>query len=124
MTRWIYPDHLNNALETGAIGVDQVTELTRILKNRPAVIVTASRSVTPQNPGSTALMMRVTNRDYRRCRPATSPRAARVCKRSTTYSDGRAIGTPASIIDRQPPHTVAIEDEPLDSVMSDRIRMV
>ena len=65
MTRWIYPDHLNNALETGAIGVDQVTELTRILNNRPAVIVTASRSVTPQNPGSTALMMRVTNRDYR-----------------------------------------------------------
>ena len=37
---------------------------------------------------------------------------------------GRSIGTPASIIDRQPPQTVAIEDEPLDSVMSDRMRMV
>ena len=37
---------------------------------------------------------------------------------------GRSIGTPASIIDRQPPHTVAIEDEPLDSVMSDRMRIV
>jgi hypothetical protein len=37
---------------------------------------------------------------------------------------GAFTGTPASIIDRQPPHTVAIEDEPLDSVMSDRTRMV
>ena len=37
---------------------------------------------------------------------------------------GRVIGTPASIIDKQPPHTVAIDDEPLDSVMSDNIRMV
>ncbi len=34
------------------------------------------------------------------------------------------IGTPASIIDRQPPQTEAIEDEPLDSVISDTTRMV
>ena len=34
------------------------------------------------------------------------------------------IGTPASIIDRQPPHTEAIELEPLDSVISDTTRMV
>lgn len=64
MTRMIYPDHLNNALETGAVGVDQVAELTRILADKPAVIVTASRSVTPQNPGSTALITRVTNSEY------------------------------------------------------------
>ena len=37
---------------------------------------------------------------------------------------GRLIGTPASIMLRQPPHTVAIDDEPFDSVMSDRTRIV
>jgi len=65
MTRVIYPDHLNNALETGAVGVDQVAELQRIIAGRPAIIVTASRSVTPQNPGSKRLIERTTNRDYR-----------------------------------------------------------
>src|SRR5215471_5291524 len=33
------------------------------------------------------------------------------------------IGTPASISDRQPPHTEAIDDEPLDSVISDTTRI-
>ena len=37
---------------------------------------------------------------------------------------GRLIGTPASIIDSEPPHTVAIDEEPLLSVMSDRTRIV
>lgn len=64
MTTRIYPDHLNNALETGAVGVDQVAELERIFAARPAVIVTASRAVTPQNPASLALVTLVTNRDY------------------------------------------------------------
>ena len=34
------------------------------------------------------------------------------------------IGTPASISARQPPHTEAIDDEPLDSVISDTTRIV
>ena len=34
------------------------------------------------------------------------------------------IGTPASISDRQPPHTDAIDEEPLDSVISETTRMV
>ena len=37
---------------------------------------------------------------------------------------GRMSGTPASIIARLPPHTVAIDEEPLLSVMSDSTRMV
>ena len=37
---------------------------------------------------------------------------------------GRAIGTPASIIARLPPQTVAIDEEPLLSVMSERTRIV
>ena len=34
------------------------------------------------------------------------------------------IGTPASISDRQPPQTEAIDEEPLDSVISDTTRIV
>ena len=34
------------------------------------------------------------------------------------------MGTPASIMPRLPPHTLAIELEPLDSVISETMRMV
>ena len=37
---------------------------------------------------------------------------------------GRFRGTPASIIESEPPQTVAIEEEPLDSVMSESTRIV
>ena len=37
---------------------------------------------------------------------------------------GLANGTPASIRASEVPHTVAIEDEPFDSVISETIRMV
>ena len=37
---------------------------------------------------------------------------------------GRMSGTPASIMASDAPQTLAIEDEPLDSVISDTIRIV
>src|ERR1700748_3352525 len=37
---------------------------------------------------------------------------------------GDLMGTPASISDKQPPHTAAIDDEPFDSSVSDTTRMV
>ncbi len=37
---------------------------------------------------------------------------------------GCESGTPATIIARQPPHTLAIEDEPFDSMMSETTRIV
>ena len=37
---------------------------------------------------------------------------------------GRVIGTPASIRASEPPHTVAIDEEPFDSVMSLTTRIV
>ena len=37
---------------------------------------------------------------------------------------GRAIGTPASISASDEPHTVAIDDEPFDSVISETTRIV
>ena len=41
-----------------------------------------------------------------------------------TPAIGRWIGTPAAIIERQPPQTDAIDDEPQDSVISDSSRRV
>ena len=47
-TKYIYPDHLNNALERGSLGVSQPAEIRRILAARPGAIVTASKPVTEQ----------------------------------------------------------------------------
>src|SRR4026208_877616 len=41
-----------------------------------------------------------------------------------TPATGAFIGTPASIIDKVPPHTDAIDDEPFDSVISETTRRV
>ena len=41
-----------------------------------------------------------------------------------TPATGASIGTPASNSASEPPHTVAIEEEPFDSRMSETTRMV
>tara|TARA_A100001391_G_scaffold7621_3_gene4830 strand:+ start:28839 stop:30344 length:1506 start_codon:yes stop_codon:yes gene_type:complete len=64
-TRFVYPDHLNNALETEALGVDQTGEVARILATRPGAIVTAGRAVTPQNKRATALVKAALAENYR-----------------------------------------------------------
>ncbi len=55
-TRFIYPDHLNNALEQDALGLSQEAEVARILATRPSVIVTADSAFTPQNEAATSLV--------------------------------------------------------------------
>lgn len=64
-TRFIYPDHLNNALEQAALGTDQAAEVQRILKTRPGVIVTSAEPVTPQNPASLKAVHLAIARHYR-----------------------------------------------------------
>lgn len=63
-TRFVYPDHLNNALETHALGIDQTGEVARILATRPGAIVTASRPMTLQNTTAAALVERALRKDY------------------------------------------------------------
>ena len=41
-----------------------------------------------------------------------------------TPATGALIGTPASIIASEPPHTDAIDETPFDSRMSETMRMV
>jgi 4-amino-4-deoxy-L-arabinose transferase-like glycosyltransferase len=64
-TRYIYPDHLNNALEARSLEVDQPVEISSILANRPGVIVTADRPVTVQRKKNLALIGNATRTGYR-----------------------------------------------------------
>ena len=64
-SRFVYPDHLNNALERHALGVSQLSEVARILATRPPVIVTADTPLTPQNEEAKALVLEHIDRDYR-----------------------------------------------------------
>ncbi len=69
-TRFVYPDHLNNALETGALEVGQVAEISRILAQRPGAIVTADEGMTIRNREALALVEAALMRDYRRAKSA------------------------------------------------------
>lgn len=64
-SRFIYPDHLNNALEAHALGVDQAGEVARILANRPGAIVTADQPVTEQNGRALELVSAAIRQHYR-----------------------------------------------------------
>ncbi|WP_394270144.1 hypothetical protein [Qipengyuania sp.] len=64
-TRFIYPDHLNNALESGALGSSQGAEVARILRQRPPIIVTTADPVTPQNAEVEALLRTTLRSRYR-----------------------------------------------------------
>ncbi|WP_171033027.1 ArnT family glycosyltransferase [Qipengyuania marisflavi] len=70
-TRYIYPDHLNNALEDGALGISQASEVRRILAAAPPVIVTADTPVTPQNRAVSALVEQAIAAHYRPLHTAT-----------------------------------------------------
>ncbi len=64
-TRFVYPDHLNNALETAALEVDQVKEVARILSQAPGAIVTADQGMTIRNPEAAAVVEAALAQDYR-----------------------------------------------------------
>ena len=63
--RIVYPDHLNNALETPALGLDQTGEVARILATKPGAIVTADRPVTEQNRAAGRLVAEAIAAHYR-----------------------------------------------------------
>lgn len=63
-TKFIYPDHLNNALERRSLGMTQESEVARILAARPPVIVTADTAFTPQNEDAGRLVEATVARDY------------------------------------------------------------
>lgn len=57
LTRYVFPEHLNLARESNAIGVDTAAEMRRILAARPSVVVrTAAPQVGPPNAVTTRLL--------------------------------------------------------------------
>lgn len=65
-TRFIYPDHLNNALEKNALGISQEEEVARILAEQPPVIVTSDIPVTVQNDAAGRLVRAAIAAEYQR----------------------------------------------------------
>lgn len=63
-TRFIYPDHLNNAFERFSLGIPQIGEVARIIAARPPVIVTADETFTVQNEATRSLVWSTVKRDY------------------------------------------------------------
>ena len=64
-TRFIYPDHLNNALERHSLGIEQDEEVARILATSPPIIVTADTKFTIQNEDAGRLVEQALDAHYR-----------------------------------------------------------
>ena len=64
-TPYAFPSSLAYEPERGAIGVDEVAEVRRIMDRRPPMIVTLAESLAPLNAGSAALVGPALRRDYR-----------------------------------------------------------
>jgi hypothetical protein len=63
-TRWPFPSHLSLSREAGAIGVDPLTEVKRIMANRPEFVVANTRPDRDLNPEVLDYMMPLLARDY------------------------------------------------------------
>ena len=63
-SRFIYPDHLNNALEARALPVAPQAEIARILAHQPGAIVTSPVPVTLRNRATEAQVQAAIARDY------------------------------------------------------------
>ena len=55
---------------------------------------------------------------------STAKRSSSLISPMAIPATGRVTGTPASISESDAPHTVAIDEEPFDSVISETTRMV
>ncbi|WP_232280978.1 hypothetical protein [Novosphingobium nitrogenifigens] len=64
-SRYIYPDHLTNPVETPALGVDPAQEEERVLTSRPGAIVTANQPLVLRvDPVTQNLVRTALARDY------------------------------------------------------------
>jgi hypothetical protein len=64
-SRYLFPDHLVLITEASAVGVDTVSEISRILAQRPAVVVTRNAPKGRRLPEVQALLSRKMTEDYR-----------------------------------------------------------
>lgn len=64
-TRYPFPDHLNNKVEVGAIGVDANQEVRRILANKPTIVVSSDAPAAKTNLQTWAIVEDALARDYK-----------------------------------------------------------
>ena len=64
-TAYAFPSSLAYEAERGAIGIDETTEVARILRRRPPAIVTLDAPFSPWNAATNALIAEALARDYR-----------------------------------------------------------
>jgi len=64
-TRYIYPDHLDNALEAHALPVDPTAEVARIMAGNPDAVITAPQSVGLRNRASERVLAAALAENYR-----------------------------------------------------------
>ena len=78
----------------------------------PASVPATLKSMSPRWSSSPRMSVRTAKRSPSRISPMATP------------ATGAFRGTPPSIIESEAPQTVAIDDEPFDSVISETMRMV
>jgi hypothetical protein len=66
VTRFVFPDHLNSAIEAHALPVDQLDEIERIFARRPAVVVDTPRIFLEESTRSRTMLRRQLECNYRR----------------------------------------------------------
>jgi hypothetical protein len=64
-TPYAFPNLLAYTTEQGAVGIDQIAEVRRIMANRPPVVVTSDRRAPIYNLGTLRVMKAALARDYR-----------------------------------------------------------
>src|SRR5213078_1334477 len=95
-----------------------------ILKSSPSILISIWIEVTPSRVPATLKSMSPKWSSVPRMSVSTATRAPSLISPMATPAHDAFTGTPASNRASEPPHTVAMEDEPLDSRMSDTMRMV
>ena len=90
----------------------------------PVILMSICSEVTPSEVPATLKSMSPRWSSSPRMSVSTANSSSSLMRPMAMPATGRFIGTPASISASDAPQTVAIEDEPLDSVISDTTRRV
>ena len=95
-----------------------------IARVTPPILMSICTAVTPVSVPATLKSMSPRWSSSPRMSESTQTSAPSLMRPMATLATAALIGTPASIRDSEPPQTVAIEEAPFDSRISDTMRIV
>ncbi len=96
----------------------------RISTVKPAILISIWMEVIPSRVPATLKSMSPSASSSPRISVRIATSSSSFIKPIATPAQADLIGTPASISERDDPHTVAIDEEPFDSRISDTMRIV